>query len=206
MRAKYLSEIIDDLYGLSYIKIAKPNFRKSEFNEEIMRVYIKLGGVENQYPAGYFKHDIICSNFSIELDEERHFNWYRLITLKSSIYQYTTYFDLESYKRFCNKYENNCLSAASWGKNWKTDSTERKFGESDPVGCLREKGSSRWKQRAFYDYLKDVASLITKRPLIRFSIWENTKNGKWLDDLLRCEQEEKLIDYTKAKIKKFKIR
>ena len=128
------------------------------------------------------------------------------ITLNSSIYKYATHFDLVSYKRFCNKYESNCLSAASWRKNWKTDSTERQFGESDPEGCLCEKGSSRWKQRAFYDFLKDVASLINQIPIIRFSIWEKTKNGECLDDLLLCEEEDKLIDYIKAKINKYKIR
>lgn len=104
-------------------------------------------------------------------------------------------------KRFCDEYESNCLSAASWGNNWKTDSAERQFGHSDPEGCLGEKGSSRWKQRAFYDLLKDVANLMMKRPVIRFSIWEKTKDGLFMDDLLRCGDQVRLFKYIKEKLR-----
>ncbi|MCK4345285.1 MAG: hypothetical protein KAX05_08365, partial [Bacteroidales bacterium] len=78
-RENYLSKIVNDIYGLSYIKIAKPDFYKSEFNKEIKQVYLALDGIGDTYPTRYFRPDNICSDFSIELDEERHFNRYRLI-------------------------------------------------------------------------------------------------------------------------------
>ena len=37
---------------------------------------------------------------------------------------------------------------------------------------MGENGSPRWKQRAFYDYLRDVVALVNRIPLIRISVYD----------------------------------
>ena len=56
-------------------------------------------------------------------------------------------------------------------------------------------GSSRWKQRAFYDFLKDVASLVEGKPLIRISIYETVcvkSEDRCVGDLL---DSDRYMDY-----------
>lgn len=38
-------------------------------------------------------------------------------------------------------------------------------------------GPSRWKQWAFYDYLKDLSVVILKVPVVRLSIWDQVLMG-----------------------------
>ena len=58
------------------------------------------------------------------------------------------------------------------GGKWSTPSSERQFGISNAPGDLSGSGSSRWKQRAFNDYRKDVLSLVINRPLVRISVYD----------------------------------
>lgn len=201
-REKYLNCIIDKI-DKSKPCFEKPDYSKPEFkepNDEIIKIYKKLGG-KNIYPTSFRRFDIKRQNFFIELDEERHFNRYRLLTLNSSIYKNYKYFNLSNYKNYCKVYETPCLSAASWGRNWKNDSTEKQFGTSDKEGCLRKLGSSRWKQRAFYDFLKDVTGLIIGIPIIRVSIWDKLNESDTIDVCLRCQKEKILLEYLKPIIK-----
>ncbi len=71
---------------------------------------------------------MFSSDFAIELDEERHFNRYRNITLNSAIYDQLPNFPTDNYKRFCSAYEGECLCAANWGRNWANPSADNQFG------------------------------------------------------------------------------
>ena len=46
-----------------------------------------------------------------------------------------------------------------------------------------ENGSSRWRQRAFYDFIKDLNSVIRKVPILRISIYD-TYNGNTVNEML----------------------
>jgi hypothetical protein len=52
-------------------------------------------------------------------------------------------------------------------------STEGHFGPSGPRGDLSGRGSSRWKQRALYDFMKDLTQLNPLAPAVaRIAIWD----------------------------------
>jgi hypothetical protein len=140
--------------------------------EEIDRTYRKLGGICEIPPLKSGKWDICLDKFIVELDEEQHFNRYRLMTFDSYIYHVVNGFDVLRYKKYCIDNELICLKKSSWGKYWTSSSTEKQFGLPGINGDLENSGSPRWRQRAFYDYLRDAYSLINGIPLIRISIYD----------------------------------
>jgi hypothetical protein len=91
----------------------------------------------------------------VELDEELHFNRYRALTLEASWARDLPW--TPSYRSYCLEYEDRCLEAGSWGKRWTNASCARMFS-GGPAGQLEGDGAPRWKQRAFYDALKDTGA------------------------------------------------
>ena len=130
----------------------------------------------------------------MELDEENHFNRYRLQTLNSNIYQSIKGFSLEAYKQFCTQYESRCRK---FGGYWKSDSSENLFMKGNDNGCLNGAGSSRWKQRAFYDFLRDVTGLIKGIPVIRLSIYQTFK-GKNVQNIIKSKDKVMILDLVKT--------
>lgn len=141
-------------------------------HNEIQNVYRKLNGQLEVYPVAFRGFDIELSHCFVELDEEQHFNRYRSLTLDSIIYNTNSSFSTLDYKSFCNQFENACLKKGDNRKYWKTDSTENQFGKSAAEGILTGDGSSRWRQRAFYDFLRDAGQQIGNYKLIRISIYQ----------------------------------
>jgi len=156
----------------------------SKYSDIIFQMYKELNGQLDLPPTRFGQWDISTHNFIIELDEERHFNRYRLKTLDSAIYNSWKYFSVADYKSYCSNKEKDCLKAANWAKNWKNLSTEKQFGQSDNEGVLLKKGSSRWRQRAYYDFVKDISSKIIGIPILRISIYDSFK-GTSIDKILR---------------------
>ena len=167
------------------------DFLNSKYHRQIMDIYVMLGGLLREYPTAYRGFDIQCANFIVELDEERHFNRYRNMTLNSELYLNFTKFDVLNYKKYCVEKEARCLKAATLGNNWENESTKKQFGNSDLKGVLGSNGSSRWKQRAFYDYLRDISSYIMNVPIIRISIWEKLENAS-IDSLIKTNQFDEI--------------
>ncbi|MGG5905123.1 DUF7255 family protein [Sphingobacterium daejeonense] len=166
-------------------------------------MYKKLGGIQIDIPFNYRKWDISTDSFTIELDEELHFNRYRLSTLNSKIYTQSplrNILDIHNYMAHCVNYEGNCLKAGGYSGKWKNDSTEKQFLRSNAFGNLEGNGSSRWKQRAFYDFAKDISSLFINVPFYRISIYENF-NGLSIGDILDNENEYLLLNYLKIRLK-----
>lgn len=82
------------------------------------------------------------------------------------------------YRTYCESREGACLSKAKHGGYWASDPTLRQFGPASVPGDLQPPGSPRWKQRAFYDFLKDVAPIAFGTPLARLAIWDTVSvNG-----------------------------
>jgi len=157
--------------------------------EEILDVYRKLGGMEGEC-AFRGKWDIVTEKCIIELDEQLHFNDYRLTTLESPLYDAIRTFPLETYRDYCRRYKDNCLKAGSFGGKWTNDSCEKMFGPAQKNGDLAGNGSPRWKQRAFYDFFKDMSYLVTNIPIVRLSIYDviDYRGRKYaLGDLLESD-------------------
>lgn len=175
---------------------------------EVERVYKKLGGILNEVPLKFGNWDIILKDFMIELDEEQHFNRYRAMTLDSFIYHVAKGIDCIDYKNYCKVHESGCLSKAIWGKYWSSPSTEKQFGQSGAKGDLNKAGSSRWKQRAFYDYLKDVFSVTYGIKLVRISVYDSvivTGRIKTVSEILSLGNPSELNDLFKFIERKVKL-
>lgn len=174
----------------------------SEIQDQIFKVYKNLGGIEQEY-SYRGRCDIVSNEYIIELDEERHFNEYRLTTLKSPLYNELKKFPIKEYMNYCNDYKDRCLNAGAHGGYWSNNRCEAMFGIAQTEGDLSGNGSPRWKQRAFYDFVKDVSYLVTNIHVVRLSIYDivDYQTCKFkLGDLL--ENDNTISEYAAQGIKK----
>lgn len=179
-RQKNLETVLTEFYANgSATKVNKELLTRSMYNNEIEQIYKQLGGILETYPVNPREYDIILDSLIIELDEENHFNRYRSMTLNSTVYKSISSLPLTKYKDYCMLYENRCRTDVGF---WKNSSCEKQFGIANQNGDLNGNGSPRWKQRAFYDYLKDVGCYLLGQKLVRVSIYDkvSTDNGVML--------------------------
>jgi hypothetical protein len=168
--------------------LPRPTFnevKRSEFSDEVFRVYKQIGGVREDFPLRLGSWDIEIVGTAIELDESLHFNRYRSLTLQSPLYRYLPHFPLPDYIKYCRRHELECLKAGSYGGKWSNDSCESQFGRASVHRDLDGNGAPRWKQRAFYDFVKDLTPLLLKVNLVRISIWDHVNvNGSSILELI----------------------
>ena len=83
-KEQFLKSIIEEIMGYSsdssFPKISQFEIEYAGLDDEILDIYKKLGGIQESFPINY-SWDIKYPDFIIELDEELHFNRYRLIHL-----------------------------------------------------------------------------------------------------------------------------
>ena len=125
--------------------------------QEIEFVFKKLGGIL-PIPLNLRHWDLEFDGIAVELDEELHFNGYRAITLQSDAYKFLPRFPLDLYKGYCSDYQDSCLRR-SHGGYWTNRSCEAQFGPASALKDLTGNGAPRWKQRAFYDFVKELSNL-----------------------------------------------
>lgn len=146
---------------------------------EVAEVFGRLDGKRKAPRLQPGPWDFAFDGWVLELDEENHFNRYRATTLDSVIYREINSFDLGSYRRYCENFEAKC---STHGGYWANSSAEREFGPAGERGILTGPGSPRWKQRAFYDFVKDLAPLTEGVITSRIAIWDTvTVDGETLD-------------------------
>lgn len=168
-RQDYLKYLVLKSYTqYKHRRLKEVDFVKSEFNHVLNELYVDLGGQAKIYPVNVGPWDISTSDFVVELDEELHFNRYRYKSLLLNFYQNHTYFDLNSYLSYCEVFETACIKAGGYSGKWKNSSTEKMFSFSNEYKNLEGNGSSRWKQRAYYDLVKDITGKITGIQLLDF--------------------------------------
>lgn len=196
-RQTYLAQVCQAYYGKgNHSKLSANELQASAYYDEIMNIYKRLGGILEVAPTRVGAYDIDTPNFIIEFDEENHFNRYRHSTLDSTIYTNNRNVNIENYQRFCKNYEHNCLT---YGKYAHNDSTDKQFGNSVIDRDLLDQNRTRWKQRAFYDFIKDITSIIIGVPIIRISIYEKYK-GVTIEDLINRQCKELLIEYINLRL------
>lgn len=168
--------------------------------EEIVNhVYRALGGQKKRARIAPGAWDIAADGMAIELDEERHFNRYRLESLRSSIYRRLSGFGVTLYRDYCRRYEAQCLRTAHYGGFWTNKRSEEEFGPAGRNGDLSGHGAPRWKQRAFYDFIKDLAPIALGVRAVRVSVWdviavgeEQHHVGEILDRIMRTPRETEI--------------
>lgn len=136
------------------------------------QMYRRLGGIMSLPRIAPREWDVVAGGVAWELDEEQHFNRYRLITLRSGIYRRLKSFDRTSYRRYCVAHEHRCLRKAGRQGYWTNKSTVAEFGPGGEPGVFSGGGSPRWKQRAYYDFVKDLSPLLLNLRMVRVSVWD----------------------------------
>ena len=192
-----LKQVVLQEYGeKKHLKLTRGQFLlSSEFYSEVESMYKELGGILGEPPLTFGSWDISTPEFILELDEENHFNRYRLQTLNSNVYQMINGFRLDEYMRFCTLYESGCRKHGGF---WKNNSSEKLFVKSDDNGCLNGTGSS----SAFYDFLRDVTGLIMEIPVIRLSIYQTFK-GRKVYDIIESKDKAMILDLVRTTVKEW---
>jgi hypothetical protein len=149
----------------------------SPYADLIAECYERLGGVQKSPVIRPGHWDCELAGSAVELDEHLHFNRYRGETLKSPAYQGLPRFPKDEYLLFCNVHEDDCRKAGSYGGKWTNPSCEKQFGAAGAPGDLSGFGAARWKQRAFYDFVKDLSPLLGGTPVVRIAIWDVIEEG-----------------------------
>lgn len=198
-----LAELLGELGGTSRKSLPYPRLSdvlESPLYAEIDRVYHLLGGVLQQFELNLRAWDIELEGTAVEFDEQLHFNRYRLATLDSPAYAQLLGFPLAAYREHCEKHESECLSAGGFGGKWTSRSTVRQFGEGAPPKDLSGLGSPRWRQRAFYDFVKNLSPRLIGVQVVRESIWDTVPEDgqvRRVLDVLRSPQEGSAVGLAK---------
>lgn len=152
--------------------------------EEVLRIHTMLGGLSANPVLRPGSWDLwTVDGVAIELDEEFHFTRYRALTLQQPALRELPW--TATHLAHCAAYE---AAAGRGGGRWTSDSTEKMFGPSDPVGVFGERGSARAKQRALYDAMKDIAAATDAVRLARISIYDKVGDAA-LGDVLNGKSQ-----------------
>jgi hypothetical protein len=153
--------------------------------EAIRDLYDALGGVSDRFDAlrpGSW--DLAFSRgLVVELDEEQHFNRYRLHTLTGAWANGMPW--TADYIDYCERFEADCLRFGKGQGRWRNHSSERFFGVGAEPGNFQDVGSPRWRQRALYDAFKDAVPGVR---LARISVHDRVGDLS-LDSILRSTDE-----------------
>lgn len=145
----------------------------AEAQAQVFHLYRALGGVQDQpalTPTGW--DCPLADGLVVELDELQHFNRYRATTLDAAWAIQLPW--RTDYLRFCAVYEADCLRTKGSSEFWSTPKTVSMFGTPAPgAKTLDGVGSPRWKQRALYDAMRDIAALHGVVRLARVSIFDD---------------------------------
>ena len=149
----------------------------SSYFNLVVDMYRHLGGVLKDFHLNLRSWDMSIGNLAVELDEQLHFNRFRAETLKSEVYAALPQFPLAAYRGYCDRHEQACIRAGKHGGKWTSESSEKQFGPSPSRGDLTGAGPARWRQRAFYDFVKDLSPLIIGVPVVRLAVWDEVLVG-----------------------------
>lgn len=155
-------------------------FKNGIFSENILSVYRELGGKQHFPTMDIETFPMEFGKFCVVLDDQMHFNHYRLITLRAAFYENAPNFPLENYKLYCRRYEKECLKSGIKPMIWSNPEAEKHFGPSLDPGDLGLQGSSGWKLTAFKDFMQDIYARHKKIRLLRLSVWDELMVNKQL--------------------------
>lgn len=148
----------------------------------VLGIYRDLGGTLTSpilRPGGW---DIpTAGGLIVELDEEQHFNRYRVTTLQADWTSVLPWAD--EYRTYGVDHEKTALKSHSSGGFWQSDGSMAQYGPAAPRGDLDGAGSPRWKQRALYDAMRDASAAAGIVTLARLSVYDIVGNARLGDAL-----------------------
>lgn len=184
-----------------------PAYLKGKGEELLQEVFQSLEGNGRPPVLEKLTFDFKINRLVFVYDDEVHFNRYRLLTLKTSLYETFSYEWADAYKRLCRTYEKDCLKVGMQERIWNGPPLAKKiFGRAAESGDLTGTGAIGWKLNAYNDAQYDLVSRLHGYKLIRIPQYENLMIGgslKKLDDLLLKPHESNktaLTNWLKRKI------
>ncbi len=148
--------------------------------KQLKEAYQELNGTKDIIDIRFNEKLMEFGRFSVILDNQLHFNKYRIITLRSLFYETTHSFSLTKYRNYCRKYEHECLKSGVSYPYWTNPDAEYHFGQSQVNGDLGLNGSSGWKFTALKDMALDLIARQRKIRLLRLSVWDELMIDKKL--------------------------
>lgn len=147
---------------------------------QVMDLYRSFGGILEAPKLAPGAWDFAFDDgLLLELDENFHFNRYRVASLDAPWSAHLPW--APAYREYSNAYERH---SGTRGKRWTSAPSQRMFGEADPDLVFTPNGSPRWKQRALYDSMKDAAAAAGQVQLARISVYDQI-DGVQLDAVLQ---------------------
>ncbi|MDO3615319.1 hypothetical protein Q3O97_05635 [Ralstonia pseudosolanacearum] len=147
------------------------DIHRAGFGDLFNAVYKSIGGVLETPELRLGPWDLEFDGIAVELDEHLHFNRYRALTLRAPAYTTLPGFPLDAYRSYSTEFEAACVQAGGYGGKWTNPSCERQFGHASEYQTLEGSGAPRWKQRAFYDFAKDLGPLVLGIKVARLAVW-----------------------------------
>jgi hypothetical protein len=171
-----------------------PNYLDEKGKNWLKNSLAELGGEGSLPLLEKLKFDFKIGRQLILLDDELHFNRYRLITLRSEIYQEMSFSFVGVYKRLGRTYEKEALKTGMQSRIWSGPPIARSlFGEASEPGDFSGNGATGWKLLAYNSMQTDLQTRIHGYRLIRLNPYETLMTGgslKRLDQLLINPKEE----------------
>jgi hypothetical protein len=168
--------LLGALTGAGFATAARPRLRMDMLPDQaqarIMDLYRALGGIQHRptfTPGGW--DCPLVNGLIVELDELQHFNRYRAATLEPG---WTIELPWrQPYLEYCAAREGDCLRAKAGRGFWSTPKAGLMFeAATTGVKTLDGPGSPRWKQRALYDAMRDIAAVSGVVRLARLAIFD----------------------------------
>lgn len=158
-------------------------------SDRIMELYRAMGGTRltPRLTPGGWDHPMVGT--AVELDEEQHFTRYRALTLSPEWAARLPW--REAYTEYATLHEAYAVAHFRGGGFWTNAGAEALFGRSAAPGDLTGAGSARWKQRALYDAIRDVAALTGQVTLARLSVYDSI-GSRTLGAVLRAPHHSDL--------------
>ncbi len=154
----------------------------------LSEVFESLGGDGPAIALKQLRFDIKINRHLLIYDDAEHFNRYRALTLRASLYETFTYPWHILYQRLCRQLEKSCLQVGMQERIWfGPPIASRCFGQSQEAGDLSGSGSAGWKLNAYNDAQYDLLSRLHGFKLIRIPTHETLMMGgslKKIDQLL----------------------
>ncbi|MEX2512704.1 MAG: hypothetical protein WD398_07355 [Cyclobacteriaceae bacterium] len=164
--------------------------------ELLEAAYLNLNGISELPILNHLKIDFKIGKNLFLYDDAHHFNRYRMVTLKSEIYQVFNFTWHSNYQRLCRAHERECMLSGLQDRVWNGPPLASKsFGISEEPGDLSGNGAPGWKLNAYNDVQYDLISRLQGFRMIRIPAYENLLVGgslKRIDQLLLRPDENTL--------------
>ncbi|MCH8614460.1 DUF7255 family protein [Arsenicicoccus dermatophilus] len=180
------NELLRLLVAAGMTETARPAWPKmqdlGDLTGALEQTYQDLGGTLPAHKAAPGGWDMALDGVLVELDEEHHFNRYRKRTLDDDWADALPW--TQTYSGYCDRYQQACYKICFSPNSRTNQSTELMFGPALDPDLDAPEALPRWKQRAFYDAIRDAYAIATKTPLARLSVHDHIE-GHSLDQILR---------------------